>query len=83
MTGMVHMSLNFLLHRHQISLMREAASASPEARVAHRGLAAGYARRIRDLCADAGAAVVLHVPLRPAADDLRVPSENPDRFQTS
>ncbi len=41
------MALNYLLHRHQISQMRSRSAASPEARVAHRGLAAGYAARIR------------------------------------
>jgi hypothetical protein len=41
------MDLNYLLSRQQISLMRADAAASPEARVAHRSLARGYADRIR------------------------------------
>ncbi len=41
------MDLNYLLSRHQISIHRATASSSREARVAHRGLADGYARRIR------------------------------------
>lgn len=49
------MDLNHLLHRHQISLMRASAAASPEARHAHRGLAKGYAARIRTLSLDLGA----------------------------
>ena len=35
------MALNYLLHRHQVSLMRSTAAVSPEARAAHRGLARG------------------------------------------
>jgi len=40
------MDLNYLYQRHQISLMRADAALSTGARVAHRGLAAGYARLI-------------------------------------
>ena len=49
------MDLNHLLHRHQISLMRATAAASPEARSAHRGLVKGYAARIRSLSQRLGA----------------------------
>lgn len=43
------MGLNDLLHRHQVSLMMADAARSLEARLSHRGLAAGYARRIEAL----------------------------------
>lgn len=43
------MDLNYLLHRHQVSLMRADGAASREARHAHRDLATGYAARIDDL----------------------------------
>ncbi len=43
------MDLNQLLYRHQISLMRADAAASPEARRSHLGLADGYADRITEL----------------------------------
>jgi hypothetical protein len=46
------MDLNQLLYRQQVSLMRADAAASPEARHSHRGLARGYAERIRALQAD-------------------------------
>ena len=49
------MALNYLLHRHQISLMRTRSGACPSARAAHRGLAVGYAARIQALRADLGA----------------------------
>ncbi len=42
------MDLNYLLSRHQISLMRADYAACPEASIAHRGLANGYALRIRE-----------------------------------
>lgn len=42
------MDLNYLLSRHQISLMRADSAACPEAAIAHRGLAQGYAVRIRE-----------------------------------
>ena len=41
------MDLNYLLTRHQISLHRSVAAPTREARHAHRGLADGYAQRIR------------------------------------
>ena len=41
------MDLNYLLGRHQLSVHRASAAASPEARRAHRGLAVGYADHIR------------------------------------
>jgi len=43
------MDLNYLLSRHQISLMRADDAACCEARHAHQGLAQGYATRIREL----------------------------------
>ena len=52
------MALNYLLHRHQVSVMRSGSAASSEARAAHHGLAIGYASRIRDLRAETGAAKV-------------------------
>lgn len=42
------MDLNYLLSRQQISLMRADCAACPEAAIAHRGLADGYAMRIRE-----------------------------------
>ncbi|MBW6521990.1 hypothetical protein KZ810_00625 [Sphingomonas sp. RHCKR47] len=50
------MDLNYLLHRHQVSLMRALAGDSSEARHAHRGLAHGYGTRIAALRATMGAA---------------------------
>ncbi|MBC9033298.1 hypothetical protein IAG41_12940 [Sphingomonas sp. JC676] len=38
------MDINYLLEREQISLMRASAARSVEARIAHEGLARGYAR---------------------------------------
>lgn len=55
------MALNYLLHRHQISLMRSEAATSREARAAHRALASGYAAQIRDWRADVGAAETVNV----------------------
>lgn len=55
------MALNYLLHRHQLSVMRAAAGRSPEARAAHRGLADGYAGRIRELRAELGGRAVDHL----------------------
>lgn len=43
------MDLNELFYRHQVSVARASMSRSVEARYAHRGLAAGYARRISDM----------------------------------
>jgi len=49
------MDLNYLLSRHQLSLVRSTRAAGREARLAHRGLADGYAHRIADLQARSGA----------------------------
>lgn len=43
------MDLNYLLYRHQVSLVRARDAASPEARHAHQGLVRGYAVRIAEL----------------------------------
>lgn len=43
------MDLNYLLYRHQVSLMRAKASDCLCASRSHRGLATGYAERIRVL----------------------------------
>ncbi|MBD8679826.1 hypothetical protein [Sphingomonas sp. CFBP 13720] len=51
------MDLNYLLHRHQVALMRADRAASPEAACSHAGMARGYERRIlnaRDLLGAAG-----------------------------
>ncbi len=53
------MDLNYLLGRHQQSLHRSHAAASPEARRAHRGLTAGYAQTIRAFQQRVGAAATL------------------------
>ncbi len=55
------MDLNYLLHRHQLSLMLANGAPSCEARASHRGLATGYARRIRETRADTGAAETANV----------------------
>ena len=47
--GVTQLDLNYLLHRHQVSLMRGHAATSPEARLAHGGMASGYAARIAAL----------------------------------
>ena len=41
------MDINYLLMREQVSLMRARVAASIEARMAHEGLARGYAARLR------------------------------------
>lgn len=41
------MDLNYLYHRHQVSLMRAEAAACLDSRGAHLGLARGYARVIQ------------------------------------
>ncbi len=46
------MDLNYLLFREQVALMRADSAAGPEARLAHRALARGYADRIRTVQAD-------------------------------
>lgn len=56
------MDLNYLLARHQISLMRADAATGPEARYAHRHLARGYAERIRELREGLDAAGPLAMP---------------------
>ena len=43
------MDLNYLLSRHQISLMQADAADSREARIAHRSRARCYAERVREL----------------------------------
>ncbi|MCC2978402.1 hypothetical protein LK533_17265 [Sphingomonas sp. PL-96] len=49
------MDLNYLLARHQISLMRAQDASGSEARVAHRRLASEYAQRIEALKTQLGA----------------------------
>jgi hypothetical protein len=58
--GSPFLDLNHLLFRHQVSLMRADAAASPEARHSHRGLAAGYAARVLVLQPDFRLAAGLH-----------------------
>ncbi len=48
------MDLNYLFHRHQLSLTASTQALSAEARAAHRGLAMGYAARIALLRASTG-----------------------------
>ncbi len=43
------MDINYLLYRHQVSLMRYDTAACVSSRRSHRDLAQGYALRIRDL----------------------------------
>lgn len=62
---MIDMPLNYLLHRHQISLMRAATGATPEARAAHRGLADGYARRVKEEQRRTGGKLVLQTVPEP------------------
>jgi hypothetical protein len=49
------MDLNYLLHRHQVSLMQASTAESPEARSSHRGLVRAYAAGIRTLQLELGA----------------------------
>lgn len=42
------MDVNYLLAREQVSLMRASSAASPEARIAHQGLARGYKTRLAE-----------------------------------
>lgn len=49
------MDLNYLFHRHQVSLMRADAAVCVEARYAHSALARGYADEIDRIQQDAGA----------------------------
>jgi len=51
--------LNYLLSRHQISLMRAADASPPELRHVYRGLAAGYANQIRSVQQAYGTAFAL------------------------
>lgn len=51
--------LNYLLGRHQRSLISASTAASPEARHSHRGLVSGYADRIRNLQVTLGATAYL------------------------
>lgn len=51
------MPLNYLLHRHQISLMRVAAAPSVDVRRVHEAFAAAYADRIERLVTPAGATI--------------------------
>lgn len=53
------MDLNFILSRHQISLMRAAGATTPEARNLHRGFAVGYAAQIGRLRQASGATFAL------------------------
>jgi hypothetical protein len=53
------MDLNYLLSRHQVSLMRADAALCSEARYSHRALARGYADRIRELQERVGAGSML------------------------
>jgi len=53
------LDLNYLLHRHQVSLMRADTAAGTEARHAHAGLARTYATLIHTLQRDLGADAVL------------------------
>lgn len=53
------MDLNYLLSRHQISLICAEGAASEEARLAHRGFASHYAARIGKLQQTSGAMFAL------------------------
>jgi hypothetical protein len=57
------MGLNYLLHRHQVSLMRSDAASCVSARSSHRALAVGYARQIEQLVQPARQASTPLVPL--------------------
>ena len=43
------MDINYLLKREQISLMKAGSAKTVEARMAHEGLARGYAARLRQI----------------------------------
>lgn len=43
------MDINYLLTREQVSIMRARAATGTEARLAHEGLARGYAARLRQI----------------------------------
>jgi hypothetical protein len=53
------LALNYLLHRHQVSLMRAQSAASSEGRIVHRKLADLYADRIRETIALLGGGAVI------------------------
>lgn len=53
------MDLNYLLHRHQVSLMRADSATGLEARHAHAGLARTYASLIDGLQRDLGVDPIL------------------------
>lgn len=57
------MDLNYLLARHQKSLLSAASATSREARCAHLGLAEGYAVWIRAIQDDLGATAYLEPQL--------------------
>jgi hypothetical protein len=58
------LDLNYLLSRHQISVMRMHATQCRSARAAHQGLADGYAHRIRALQARSGGQPMLSTSAR-------------------
>lgn len=53
------MALNYLLQRHQTSLIRAASSIPVEVRRVHEAFAAAYARRINDMTAQVGGTIIL------------------------
>ncbi len=53
------LDLNYLLSRHQVSLMRAQAATTPEARYSHAGLATHYADAIRSMQTVLGATASL------------------------
>lgn len=57
------MDLNYLFHRHQVSLMRADAASCPPSRAAHVGLVRGYAQRIRAVQDDLKVAEPFGVPV--------------------
>ena len=65
------MPLNYLLHRHQVSLMNAEAAESLEARHSHALLAQGYARKIDDLVQGDRESDLPLVPLTGAVRDGR------------
>lgn len=56
------MDLNYLLARHQTSLMRAEIAACSSSRMAHRGLAAGYAARVNAFHQQVGAEARIAAP---------------------
>lgn len=61
------MDLNYLYSRHQISLIRACEAACASSRIAHTGLARGYASQIREMQQRFGASFLLHVSAACAA----------------